>query len=121
LSNEIPHRDLERGLALFNAGEYFQAHEYWEDWWRESSQPEKLTVQAIVQVAVAMHHSSTGNVIGAQSVMQRALRNLTDAPRKFHGLDVNRLRSDMQLALDRLETGEPATRFEIARDLSGDG
>jgi uncharacterized protein len=104
---------LERGLALFNRGEFFHAHEVWEDWWRATTHPEKQTIQGMVQLAVSMHHFSTGNLAGAKSVMKRALRNLEGAQTKFHGVDMVQLRSDMQSFMEELKTGNAPGSFRI--------
>lgn len=70
---------LRAGAQCFNRGEFFEAHELWEDAWREATE-QRLFLQGVVQVAVALHHHSTGNVTGGTSVMARALRNLRTAP-----------------------------------------
>jgi hypothetical protein len=48
-----------------------------------------------VQLAVAFHHQSTGNRIGARSVLERALRNLDGAEESFPALDWRRLRMSL--------------------------
>ena len=91
--NELPH-----GLALFNAGRFFDAHEALEDVWRSLARdrcPLRLHVQGLVQLAVAFHHASTGNHVGARSVLERALRNLKGADNSFPNLDLDRLRAEM--------------------------
>src|SRR5215469_9231268 len=77
-----------KGIELFNDGRYFDAHETWEDLWRETHGPEKLLVQALVQSAVALHHASTGNYVGARSVMERSIGNMASYRRHFGGVDV---------------------------------
>ena len=54
-----------RGIALFNHGEFFEAHEVLEDVWRAAPPGEKKFLQGLIQVAVSFHHRSTGNLIGA--------------------------------------------------------
>jgi hypothetical protein len=44
---------------------------------------------------VAFHHQSTGNFVGAHSVLERALRNLHGGERTFPDLDLDRLRADL--------------------------
>jgi predicted metal-dependent hydrolase len=78
------------GIELFNQAEFYDAHEVLEDVWRASADPEKLFLQALIQTAVALHHHSTGNVIGCQSLMARALRNFTDIRTVSVGLRLNR-------------------------------
>ena len=64
------------GIAHFNREEFYDAHEVWEDVWRESSGPEKKFLQGLIQVAVSFHHHSTGNFVGARSLLVRARRNI---------------------------------------------
>jgi predicted metal-dependent hydrolase len=79
------------GIRHFNAREFYDAHEVWEDVWRESHGMEKRFLQGLIQTAVALHHHSTGNVVGACSLMERALRNLAGCPGEFGGIRVREL------------------------------
>ncbi len=88
------------GLDLFNRGHFFEAHEVLEDIWRPlgrdlPSRRLRLHLQGLIQLAVAFHHHSTGNLVGARSVLARALRNLRGAERSFPDLDFERLRGEM--------------------------
>ena len=74
------------GIRHFNAREFYDAHEVWEDVWRESHGMEKRFLQGLIQAAVALHHHSTGNVVGACSLMARARRNLAECPGEFGGI-----------------------------------
>ena len=93
--------DFKRGLDLFNRGRFFDAHEVLEDLWRPlprhspAQERLRLQVQGMIQIAVAFHHESTGNHVGARSVLQRALRNIKGAERSFPQLDFDRLRSEL--------------------------
>src|SRR5215467_16168462 len=90
--------DWHKGLALFNSGRYFEAHEALEDIWREAprSSARKRHLQGLVQLAVAFHHQSTGNYIGGRSVLERALRNLDGAEKSYPQLDWKRLRAGVE-------------------------
>ena len=97
----------QRGVDLFNAGRFFDAHESLEDLWREAAlTPRKTHLQGLVQLAVAFHHQSTGNWEGATSVLERALLNLEGAEESFPELDLESLRDSLNpwreyLALNR--------------------
>jgi len=78
--------DLRRGIDLFNAECFFEAHESLEDAWREAPAEDKKFLQGLVQLAVALHHHSTGNLAGSRSVMARALRNVSSYPDGLHQL-----------------------------------
>ena len=80
-----------RGLQLFNAAEFFEAHEVWEDVWRAAPHQEKKFLQGLIQLAVGFHHHSTGNRAGAQSLLARGARNLSHYPQNFAGIDLLKL------------------------------
>ena len=90
-------QDLRHALELFNRTQFFDAHEALEDLWRPlpRSHPAKKHLQGLVQLAVALHHASRGNLRGAKSVLDRALRNLGGAEESFPDLDLEKLRDDM--------------------------
>jgi len=81
----------QRGIRHFNAREFYDAHEVWEDVWRESEGLERIFLQGLIQAAVALHHHSTGNVVGACSLMERARRNLAECPEAFGEIRVGAL------------------------------
>jgi predicted metal-dependent hydrolase len=78
--------ELRRGIHLFNAEHFFEAHEALEDAWREAPAKDKKFLQGVVQLAVALHHYSTGNVVGSRSVLARALRNVASRPEGVYQL-----------------------------------
>ncbi len=83
----------QRGLALFNSAHFFDAHEVLEDVWREAPRHSCLRrhLQGLVQLAVAFHHQSTGNLVGGRSVLERALRNIAGAEESLPEIDWERL------------------------------
>ncbi len=95
MTNDLGTVDLNSGLALFNRAEFFEAHEALEDVWREAQfgSPGRRHLQGLVQLAVAFHHESTQNFVGARSVLDRALRNLKGAEASFPFLDLDQLRA----------------------------
>jgi len=81
-----------RGIQLFNEAEFFEAHEVLEDVWRAAPATEKRFLQGLIQIAVAFHHHSTGNLVGAHSLLERGTRNLDGSPDDFGGIDISKLR-----------------------------
>src|SRR5207249_10873206 len=79
------------GIKLFNSAEFFEAHEVLEDVWRAARAAEKRFLQGLIQVAVALHHHSTGNRVGPGSLLTRARRNLSGYPAQLGGLDLRPL------------------------------
>jgi uncharacterized protein len=105
------------GIRHFNAREFYDAHEVWEDVWRESQGMEKRFLQGLIQAAVALHHHSTGNVVGACSLMARAQRNLAECPGEFGGIRVGELLAELGGWREAVVRGEAAPGIPRIADL----
>ncbi len=83
------------GVDLFNAGRFFECHEAWEQVWLRSPEPEKTTIQGLIQAAVAILHMERGNRAGAASLGAKAMEKLARAPADFGGIDMDHLRGTL--------------------------
>ena len=78
-----------QGVAYFNACEFFEAHEVWEELWKNYSGDLRLYYKGLIQAAVALHHFGNGNIRGARKVY-RSSRGYLQAYRPLCvGLDVD--------------------------------
>jgi len=102
--------EFNRGLDLFNRAHFFDAHEVLEDVWRAlpRDRPLRRHLQGMVQLAVAFHHQSKGNHVGARSVLERAVRNISGADSSFPDLDLDRLRAELEIWQRYLDHSERA-------------
>jgi len=82
-----------RGIALFNARKFFEAHEVWEELWLAESEPEKTFLQGLIQVAAAFHHHGRGNSRGTQSLLAAGLAKLAGFPDDHRGIALGELRT----------------------------
>jgi hypothetical protein len=90
---------LQAGINFFNAGRYFEAHEAWEDMWREARGPLRLFYQGLVQAAVALHHLGRGNSNGAHAQLLKSLSKLEQYPDRFCRIDNRTLIADLRKIL----------------------
>lgn len=75
------------GVALFNAGEFFEAHEVLEDLWNECSAHDRRFYQAVLQAGVALYHFGNGNLRGAVKLYRSAKAYMDPYPTVHQGLD----------------------------------
>jgi len=68
------------GVALYNAGKFWQAHEALETVWRRSAGPERPLWQGLIQAAAAMVHRARGNRHGLATVGGAAIAKLSVEP-----------------------------------------
>jgi predicted metal-dependent hydrolase len=77
------------GILFFNAHDYFEAHEAWEDLWSESYGAERRFYQGLIQAAVALFHFSNGNLGGAVKQYRSSYDYMKTCGSPFLGLDVD--------------------------------
>jgi predicted metal-dependent hydrolase len=106
---------LAEGLAHYNAGRFFAAHEAWESVWLASQEPEKTFLQALIQVAAAFHHHDRSNPLGTTLLLQAALQRLEAYPVSFGGICVSRLCDDIRDRLKLLAAGETVAELGSPR------
>jgi predicted metal-dependent hydrolase len=90
------HPQARQGIALFNKGHYFEAHEALEAAWKNERDPLRDLYRGILQVAVVYHHILRGNYAGAIKVYQRSLKWLEPWPENCGELAIGQLRRDVE-------------------------
>ena len=63
-------------LELFNAGQYYAAHEGLEHEWHAEPGPIRGLYQGILQIGVGVHHARNGNRTGAEIKLSGGLERL---------------------------------------------
>src|SRR5215207_6434187 len=83
------------GIRLFNAGEFWHAHEEWEICWRSATEPDGLFYKGIIQAAAALVHWKKGNLRGLRRNWEKSRPKLAALPPEMAGLDLQALIADM--------------------------
>ncbi|MBK9430450.1 MAG: DUF309 domain-containing protein [Elusimicrobia bacterium] len=71
-------------VARFNRGDYFEAHDAWEEIWNEAPEAERGFYQGLIQVTTALHHMTLGNMRGAK-LLHGSAHELLSPYGDFHG------------------------------------
>jgi uncharacterized protein len=100
-------REYLEGIAHFNAGRYYEAHEIWEEIWLRSAGETKLFYQMLIQAAVGLYHCRRGNARGTWALYERTCDKLQKLPPLFMSLDVAEFARQWQEFF--AETGERRT------------
>jgi predicted metal-dependent hydrolase len=103
------------GIRLFNGAQFFEAHEALEDVWRGAPEPQRKFLQGLIQIAVALHHHSRGNLIGCRSLLQRGIGNLAPYPELHFGLELAMFRDEVELWRKALESESPLPTLPVLR------
>ena len=102
---------LQRGIHLFNEGEFFECHEVLEEAWTPERGPRRLFLQSLIHVAVGFYHSGRGNPVGACRQLRKALRKMEGYLPSWEGVDTERLSREARTVLESIEAGQPVERY----------
>jgi len=96
------------GRAAFNRGEFYEAHEFWEEVWLELDGAERLWVQGMIQIATGLHKLARDQRATCRTLLAKALAKLADAPPALDGFDLARMIAEARAVDETLARGEPA-------------
>jgi predicted metal-dependent hydrolase len=88
-----------KGIELFNSGDYWHAHEALEEAWLEEAGEVRNLYRGILQAGVFYLHVTRSNYRGAVKVYQRSRRWLDPFPDRCRGVDIGRLRADIEVVI----------------------
>ena len=105
---------LQPGRTAFNRGAFFEAHELWEDVWRDLAGDQRKLVQGLIQIAAGLHHLRHGRQRPAARLLARACRKLsragvTPASDRPPLVDIDALVHDVERLLKDLEADGATT------------
>lgn len=104
---------LRAGARLFDAGEWWEAHEAWEGPWQRASGDERHLLQALILLAAALHKRWHHGSLTHRN-FEKAGRYLDRLPPEYAGVDLRRLRADVWAALH-----DPALRPQVSAPAPG--
>ncbi len=87
---------FQRGIELFNDGEFYECHDTLEDVWLQESSDRQPLLQGLIQAAVAFHHYRHGKLGAARSMLRLALEKLDGCPDLAEGLRLADLRRELR-------------------------
>jgi predicted metal-dependent hydrolase len=102
------------GIRYFNACDFFEAHETWEELWTEYRGPARRFYQGLIQAAVALHHFGNGNIRGAKKVYESSRAYLNDYRPAYLGLNLETFLGQYERCFaDVIATTEEFPRIDI--------
>lgn len=102
MSGDAPRRDahptltpeerralLREGVERYRAGDFFGAHESWEEVWRSTTPEPKELLQGLIQVAAALYAwRDLGRVDGPRRTLERGLARISSHRGVGLGIDL---------------------------------
>ncbi len=97
---------IRKGAALFNAGLFFECHEFFEDVWRAAPPPDRAFYQGVILIAAAFYHYEKGNPHGARIKLAAGIKKLEPYLPAAHGVPLDRWMRTVAPWKSRIEAGQ---------------
>ncbi len=104
---------FKKALLLFNSKDWYPAHDVFEELWHETSGPERITIQGVLQIAVAQLHLERGNRNGATVLYGEGLGRLKRSGEYDLGLDLVEFCNSLEKRLHQLQGNEDPDVFAM--------
>lgn len=89
-----------RGVRLFEAGEYWEAHEAWEPLWIKAEGLDRSFYGGVILLAAALHKARVmTSARGGRRNYAKALARLALLPDRYRGVDIRALEAAVHAAL----------------------
>lgn len=95
--------EAQSGVQLFEAGDYFAAHEALEHAWKAEAGPGRELYRGLLQIAVACLQIERGNYNGAVKMFWRARQWLAPLPAACRGVNTHALRTAAAAVLAQVQ------------------
>lgn len=96
---------FKQAIAQFNAGEYYEAGDAFEELFFEAVRDEVELVRVFLQVSVGAYHAGTGQRRPAVERLEEAILAI-DRVTNDRGLDLRRLRDDIRILMKEAGAGK---------------
>ena len=100
------------GLNTFNEGNYFDAHEIWEELWSEYYLKDRDFIQGLIQLAVCFVHLQNNNLNGAKSLINKSIKKLHGFSHDHRNIDLKGLKKIMKKLNLELELINNVAEFD---------
>ena len=103
--------ELARGAAEWDAGDFFDAHETWEDIWQVERRPIRSFYQGIILLAAGLHHwTGTHRPRGVRIKLASGIERLAPYAPTYLGVDVSMMIADAAALLRQAPIDSDALR-----------
>jgi predicted metal-dependent hydrolase len=99
---EIP-KNVRQGIKHFNNFAFYEAHEFFEDAWRETSESPRDFYRALLHMSGGFYRLTQGRPIAARKFFIHALSWLKSFPNNFLGFDNAVLQDQLKKLIETLD------------------
>jgi len=100
------------GLGAYHHGNYFDAHEYWEELWSDYHIEDRQFIQGLLQLSVSFFHIQNGNLNGAKGLIDKSIEKFRNYTGFHRNIDVNSLKKQMVIIQEKYQKMSQPSEFD---------
>jgi len=97
MDNNNKNSYFQRGLIEYEKGDYFMAHELWEELWSDNSLKDRIFIQGLIQLAVSLLHLQNKNITGAKNLLKKCRLKFDNYSGIHRGISLQELNKSLDL------------------------
>ena len=86
---------FDKGLENYKKGDFYQAHEYWEDLWHNKQLSDRIFIQGLIQIAASFYKIQCGNIKGAKSLLEKSMNKFAQYSGNQRNINVDKLMQEL--------------------------
>lgn len=104
---------FKKGLKKYIEGEFYLAHEFWEDLWHYKQLRDRIFVQGLIQLSASFFKIQCGNLNGAKSLLEKSINKFNNYSGIHRNIDVDRLKSELIAIQQRYNIIKSTNDFDL--------
>ncbi len=84
-----------KGKKEFLKGNYYLAHEIWEDLWSDYYLNDRKFIQGLIQLSVSFVHLRNSNMIGAKNLLKKSKAKFSEFEGVHRSISLSLLKSEL--------------------------
>ena len=100
------------GLKYYRHGNYFEAHESWEEMWSDHYLIDRRFIQGLIQLSVGYFHISNFNINGARGLLNKCKPKLLEFDPEYRGINILIVLDAVDKSLNFLEKNPNTSEFD---------
>jgi hypothetical protein len=84
-----------KGLNKYKQGDFYIAHELWEDMWHYKQLKDRIFIQGLIQISASFYKIQCGNLRGARSLLEKSINKFENYSGIHRNINVDKLKEDL--------------------------
>ena len=97
----------------YTEGDFFLAHEYWEDMWHYKQLSDRIFIQGLIQISASFYKIQVGNLRGARSLLEKSMNKFENYSGSHRKINVDKLKKDLLQIQKRYNEIESTSEFDL--------